>query len=841
MIKNRSPLSREQPLPRNTLLGRGMDLCIVIISLPVLFPLILLIAGLISLTSFGPAFVRTERVGKDGRRFHLYRFRITQINRTQLNSGRPLLTPIGRLLQRMSLVGLPEVFNVLHGDMSLVGPRPRSSQKIDLKNQEYRDLLQTRPGIISPAQLYYRNENGRVRSPAESTHVLQLELAYLRQQTVGTDLSLLLQANAIAAVGREGLKKILSMRNRHFLLLDLLGFMLIPLVALTIRWQGFAWWPGLNMALLSYCVIAISIKLPLYGFLGLYNRYWSYAGINELMRVLWGVLISTLLTGVIYAALFDFLYAHDLSLYRSLPLIDGLFTTAAVGGSRFLLRGLYYWQHRRHTVWCGQRVLIMGAGEAGITAVREMRANPQLDMLPVAFVDDDPAKLGALIEEIVVLGAVEDIPRLVRQHHIQKIIVAIPSAPLPRQKEILALCAETGTPTDSLPGVYELLAGSKSISPTPRIDYNELLHRKPVKVDLQAVNGRLRDATVLVTGAGGSIGSELCRQLGRCGLRQLILLGHGENSIFEIGLNLRTLYPDLAVQQVIVDVRDKLRVERIVKQYRPDLIFHAAAHKHVPLMEGCVEEAVMNNVWGSWNVIRAADKYGVERFVLISTDKAIQPVNIMGATKRIAELLLLTQARRNGRSFNAVRFGNVLGSRGSVVPIFQRQIAAGGPLTVTHPEMSRYFMTIPEAAQLVLQAAVLEYQGEIFMLDMGKPVRILDLATDLIHRAGFKPGRDIQIIFSGIRPGEKLAENLQMDGEWRRRTRQREIFVIESGRQLQPEVVESEVRRLVELARNMETGQVLAQIQQIIPEYQGYKVALTDDKVEQFAGVTQGD
>ena len=324
----------------------------------------------------------------------------------------------------------------------------------------------------------------------------------------------------------------------------------------------------------------------------------------------------------------------------------------------------------------------------------------------------------------------------------------------------------------------------------------------------------------MVTGAGGSIGSELCRQIARFKPATLILLGHGENSIFEIGLNLRLSFPDLVTHQVIVDVRDALRVNQVVKKYRPTVIFHAAAHKHVPFMEENLDEAITNNVLGTQTMLQAAEAYGVERFVLISTDKAINPTSIMGATKRMAELLVRAAARRSGRAYRAVRFGNVLGSRGSVIPVFQQQIAAGGPLTLTHPDMVRYFMTIPEAVQLVLQAAVLGRGGEIFVLDMGQPVRILDLALDLIKLSGLKPGRDIQIVYSGIRPGEKLSEELFLDSEAYRRTKHEKIFVTVQADPFEAGNLEQAVAELVRLAQQMKTRAALKRMQVIIPEYQ---------------------
>jgi FlaA1/EpsC-like NDP-sugar epimerase len=416
---------------------------------------------------------------------------------------------------------------------------------------------------------------------------------------------------------------------------------------------------------------------------------------------------------------------------------------------------------------------------------------------------------------------------VVQRHQIQRIIVAMPSAPFGRLQEIAAACQKTGVSTYNLPGIYQLLAGHKSVSRTPQIDITQLLRRQPVHIDETEVAASLTGARVLVTGAGGSIGRELCRQIARFNPAKIILLGHGENSIFEIDLDLGLSYPDLVRQPVIADIRDERRIDWVIENNRPDVIFHAAAHKHVPLMEASIGEAMANNVLGTRNLLAAAEQHGVERFVLISSDKAVNPTSVMGATKRLAELLVAGAARRSGRRYIAVRFGNVLGSRGSVIPVFQQQIAGGGPVTVTHPDMYRYFMTIPEAVQLVLQAAVLGRRGEVFVLDMGQPVRILDLANDLIRLSGLEPGRDIKINFTGLRPGEKLVEELFLEREDYKRTKHPRIFVASGEGTTEAPMLEQTVLELVSLTQqgrfyNGDEGMrlLLPQICQLIDSFQ---------------------
>lgn len=608
----------------------------------------------------------------------------------------------------------------------------------------------------------------------------------------------------------------LELRNRHLFVLDILALSLIPALALTIRLEKLDWWPQTSHALFFFTIVALSVKLPVFYGLRVYDRYWRYANVNDLILVLIAVGLSTTILVIGFVTPYALLERYGLAMYRTVPLIDGLLTCLTVVGLRLGFWTLYQWHSRFRRLIGGRRVLVVGAGEAGTLIVREMRANPQLNMEPIAFVDDDPNKIGTHIQGLPVLGLSTDIPRLVEKHQFQRIIVALPSAPLMRRREIIAQCKRTGVPTDSVPGMYEILAGSKTISPLPKFDINQLLRREPIVIDQAEVAACLSGATVLVTGAGGSIGSELCRQIARFGPKELILLGHGENSIFEINLDLGLSFPTLATQPVIADVRDRERVNRIVEHCRPDIVFHAAAHKHVPLMEANIEEAIANNVLGTQNVLWASERNGVNRFVLVSTDKAINPSSIMGTTKRLAELLVVATAHRSGRAYMAVRFGNVLGSRGSVIPVFLRQIAAGGPVTVTHPDMTRYFMSIPEAVQLVLQAAVLGQGGEVFMLDMGHPIRILDLATDLIKLAGLELERDIKIAYSGIRPGEKLAEELFMDSEHYQRTKHQMIFAATNGNYAEAETV----ARLVDLAGQMRWAQASVERGQVpLPPY----------------------
>ena len=538
---------------------------------------------------------------------------------------------------------------------------------------------------------------------------------------------------------------------------------------------------------------------------------------------------------------------------RSIPLIDVLITFAVIASTRFALRAGAISARRagKQHVASGplQHVLIAGAGEAGAMVLRELRQNPQTGLLTIGFVDDDPVKHGVLLNGVRVLGGRSAIPELVRKHHVDQVIIAMPSAPGKSIRELVELCEAAGVRARIVPGIYELLGGTVRLTELRDVQIDDLLRREPVQTDTARVEALLRGKRVLVTGAGGSIGSELCRQILRCCPASLTLLGHGENSIFDIHNELRaelsgpdSPYPSGQRPQltpVIADVRFPERLQAVFLEHRPDVVFHAAAHKHVPLMEDNIADAITNNVLGTLRVVEASAAAGVSHFVLISTDKAVNPTSIMGATKRVAELIVQRAARTTGRAYVAVRFGNVLGSRGSVVPFFQKQIAAGGPVTVTHPDVKRFFMTIPEAVQLVLQAATMGQGEEVFVLDMGEPVRIVDLARDLIRLSGLEPDHDIKIRFTGLRPGEKLYEELFASSEQYGRTEHEKILRFGNGHcdekdtegdagskaalpaTLTDDVLSSKLEALFDAASCQDEESMRLALRSLVPQYSG--------------------
>ena len=505
--------------------------------------------------------------------------------------------------------------------------------------------------------------------------------------------------------------------------------------------------------------VALIIKPGIYFSFGLYRRVWAYASTRELK------LITVAVTTASVAVSLTVILLASLRVYtgfpRSVLAIDWLLSLLAVGGLRFALRLLAESRSTGvDTQRRGRRVLIVGAGDAGALVVREMQKNPQLNLSPVCFVDDNSSKQKQHIHNVPVEGTLDDIGRLVDARRIQEVIIAIPSAPGRVVRQVTESCRQKGVLFRTMPGIYELIGGKINVGRLREVEITDLLRRAPVQIDENLIGASLSGRRVLVTGAGGSIGRELCRQIARWGPTDLTLLGHGENSVFETLIDLEESFPSLPLHTIIADVRDPDRLANIFNGFSPQVVFHAAAHKHVPLMEANVEEAITNNVIGTRNVVEVALNFEVERLVMISTDKAIRPTSVMGATKRVSELLVLDAAQRSRRAFSVVRFGNVLGSRGSVIPLFKRQIASGGPVTITHPEMKRYFMTIPEAVHMVLQASAMGKGGEVFVLKMGEQIRILDLAEDLIRLSGLEPEKDVEIVFTGIRPGEKLSEDL---------------------------------------------------------------------------------
>ncbi|WP_394188565.1 polysaccharide biosynthesis protein [Paenisporosarcina quisquiliarum] len=489
----------------------------------------------------------------------------------------------------------------------------------------------------------------------------------------------------------------------------------------------------------------------------LYQKLWRAASVQELLSIVNAVTISVASASAVQ-------YVIQKDIYFRVLIVTWMFHIIAIGGSRFLLR-IYHSHNQKKDQYEYKRTLIVGAGAAGTMVARQLLNNQSAELKPVAFVDDDNSKYHLEVYGVKVVGKLKEIPKIVKSDNIEVIVIAIPSMSKKEMAEVTKLCVDTGMKTQIIPLIEDLITGKVSVNEIRDVKIEDLLGREEVKLDMKVISENISGKTIMVTGAGGSIGSEICRQVMRFSPKQLILLGHGENSIYLIDMELHANYVnEVEIIPKIADVQDRARIFDIVEEYRPDVIYHAAAHKHVPLMEGNPMEAVKNNIFGTKNVAEAADTFSVGNFVLVSTDKAVNPPNVMGATKRFAEMVVQNLAMTSKTKFAAVRFGNVLGSRGSVVPLFKNQIAYGGPVTITDMRMTRYFMTIPEASRLVIQAGTLANGGEVFVLDMGEPVKIVDLAKNLIRLSGYADG-EIEIKESGIRPGEKLFEELMNESE----------------------------------------------------------------------------
>ena len=593
--------------------------------------------------------------------------------------------------------------------------------------------------------------------------------------------------------------------------LDIISVILAAFISIYLRFDSDKIPANYLSLLISYMPLTVVIYLISFYLFKLYGRIWRYASATELIAIVMANIAASA------AWYFISLYIGAV-LPRSLYVFTFLLLIFFIGGIRMALRFYSYVMNKpkyKQMQRKKNKVLIIGAGDAGAMLLREIERYHIANRQVVGFIDDDKNKTGKILLGVKVLGTRNELVKIAAEKGIDEIIIAMPSVKGKEIKAIISICKETNCKLTILPGLYEIIEGKVSITQLRPVDIEDLLGRDPVKLDTTAVKEYLAGKIVLITGAGGSIGSEIVRQVAKMQPKKLLLLGKGENSIYEITQELKINCPEVKTVPIIADIRDKERIKAIMDYFKPQVVFHAAAHKHVPLMEYQPAEAVRNNILGTKVVADEAAAHNVETFVMISTDKAVNPTSVMGCTKRVAEMYVQSMNKNSGTRFVAVRFGNVLGSRGSVIPLFKKQIAKGGPVTVTHPDMKRYFMTIPEASQLVLQAGAMAKGGEVFVLDMGEPVRIYDLAKDLITLSGLIPDKDIEIKITGLRPGEKLFEELLSAEDGTEKTTHKKIFTARI-KEIDKAGLDREIRRILEITDGEE---VVAALQKIVPTY----------------------
>ncbi|MBN1435724.1 MAG: polysaccharide biosynthesis protein [Sedimentisphaerales bacterium] len=584
------------------------------------------------------------------------------------------------------------------------------------------------------------------------------------------------------------------------------------------------WFPWLYLHCLVFVLV---VKLIIFGLGHHFQGWWRYVSVSDLLAIIKASFYSVVLLIGGYFVMSNTpalqrlmpVFAEERGAYEAIMFMDLAATIVAICGVRLAIR-LYYEEKRTVSDARLSRLLIIGAGNAGEGLLREIRRMSESRYEVVGFIDDNPRKWKARIHGVPVLGPTSAIREIAAKRKVDEIAIAMPSVSHKELRKVINHCEGTKLRFSTVPDLVDIAAGKVNVSQMRDVDINDLLGREPVTLDTELISKFIKGKTVLITGAGGSIGSEMCRQVGPFEPKRLLLLEQAENGLFFVERELRRDFPQLNIIAIICDCADKARVDYIFDRYKPEVVIHAAAHKHVPLMETNPGEAIKNNVTGTRNIARAADRVGTSNFVMISTDKAVNPTSIMGSSKRLAEMSIQCLNQHSETDFVTVRFGNVLGSNGSVIPIFRQQIADGGPVTVTHPEMQRYFMTIPEASQLVLQAATMGRGGEIFVLDMGEPVKIVDLARDLITLSGFTVGEDIEIEFTGMRPGEKLFEELAITGEGMQETRHPKIFIWQNvpGDE---KVLDEAVERLMAIANDSDHEAIVGLIKTVVPEYVG--------------------
>ena len=768
---------------------RALDIVVSVVGLLLLWPFFVLIAILIKLDSRGPALFRQERIGRFMRPFTILKFRTMVEDAAEQGPNLPMagdarITRVGRYLRRSKLDELPSLVNVLRGEMSLVGPRPELPEYVVHHRDAFRDILMIRPGMTDVASLVYRDEDAllaRSETPEDTyVHVIlpekiRLAKQYTRNATLLGDLKLLGATAIYSLYPVRALDSIFSVMVRyHAAVATTMQATLIVganALAYMLRFDGVVPDSEVRAFALGLPVL-LAIRLAWIHVFGLFRDIWRYSGIKDMQSVLASTVLGSLSFWLVT------LFVPSLSTYsRAVIVLDALLCAALLAGVRLARRAH---EAVRNDRLVRKKVLVIGSGRPVERVVREMVSSRLSEGRPIGVVDGDDYNIGLQLHGVPILGTESQLEAIVRDADPDELVVACNGSPTHRDA-LVDRCRRLGRPFRLVPDLSEILAG-QSVSDTIRpVEAEDVLFREPIECDNTPLESWARGKIVMITGAGGSIGSEISRQIVGLRPKKVILFEKHENSLYEIDRQLRKEGYGDCIVPVIGDVTDVGRVSQILARWKPEVVFHAAAYKHVPMMEHNPCEAFKTNVLGTRTVASEAVRAGTQAFVLISTDKAVEPVSVMGTTKRLAELELQELQRRTTTRCITVRFGNVLDSSGSVIPLFREQIRQGGPVTVTHPDMTRLFMTIPEAVQLILQAATLGQGGEVFVLDMGKPVRILDMAQSLIRLHGLRPGKDVEIVFTGLRPGEKLYEKLFNDHEEVLKTTHPRLLMAVSG------------------------------------------------------------
>ncbi|KOF55966.1 MULTISPECIES: polysaccharide biosynthesis protein [Clostridium] len=612
--------------------------------------------------------------------------------------------------------------------------------------------------------------------------------------------------------------------NRFFVISDIIMVTMSLYIALLLKYDFMV--DTRYIKLFKVSIVPVIVFMIIFNrIFNLYNNMWKYASIDELLSIVYSVSLTNIVF-IVYSYILSHMKITQTVFYRfpyTVHVIFWMLCIILLGGTRFAYRASYESKKNRECISENRiRLLIIGAGDAAATLIKEIKRSKKLNYDIIGLIDDDDEKLGRLIYGVKVVGTRNDIEKFCEENSIGEIIVAMPSAPEKDRKEIFNICKNTKCKLRTFPSISDIIDGKFNMRKIRDVSIEDLLGRDEVKLNTENIEKYIKGKNILVTGGGGSIGSELCRQISKFNPATLVILDIYENNAYDLQMELNYTCPKLNKEVIIASIRDKKRLDEIFEKFKPDVVFHAAAHKHVPLMEVNPMEAIKNNVLGTFNVLKCCDEYNVKKFVQISTDKAVNPTNIMGATKRFCELMVQAFDRVSKTEFVAVRFGNVLGSNGSVIPLFKKQIAHGGPVTVTHPEINRFFMTIPEAAQLVIQAGAMAKGGEIFVLDMGKPVKIVDLAKDLITLSGFNPGEDIKIEFTGLRPGEKLYEELLMSEVALTSTEHEKIHV-EKPMDIDMNFIESSIEDFKEVLKENNKEKIYEIMAEKVPTYKRKK------------------